>query len=119
MAKADAVRQLSPLAQLGEYGKRYNDNTNTYDGAGMKGDGWFGILPLSNGEIAGEYSSADKFGTNRYIGYPTNPPTLNPMELMRWKQAATAHAEVPDDISRKARDFAQQRINMGLSPFVE
>jgi hypothetical protein len=119
MAKQDAVRQLSPLAQLGAYGDRFNDNTNSYGGAGLKGDGWFGALPLSNGDVATEYSSADKFGTNRYIGYPTNPPTLNPMELMRWKQAIPAHAEVPDDILHKARDFAQQRINKGLSPFIE
>jgi hypothetical protein len=119
MAKIDEVRQLSPLAQLGLYGPRYNDNTNKYEGAGMKGDGWFGIMQLPSGEVAGEYSSADKFGTNRYIGFPTNPPTLTPMELMRWKQAVSAHAEVPDDIYEKARDFAQKRLNMGLSPFVE
>jgi hypothetical protein len=119
MTKIDEVRQLSPLAQLGAYGDRFNDNTNRYGGAGLKGDGWFGPIPLSNGEVATEYSSADKFGTNRYIGFPTNPPTLTPMELMRWKQAASAHAEVPNDIYEKAREFAKQRLDMGLSPFVE
>jgi hypothetical protein len=119
MAKIDEVRQLSPLAQLGQYGKRYDDNTNKYDGAGMKGDGWLGIMQLPNGQVAGEYSSAEKFGTNRYIGFPTFVPTLTPMELMHLKRAANEHAEVPDDVYRKAKDFAQQRLNMGLSPFVE
>jgi hypothetical protein len=119
MARVDEVRQLSPLAQLGAYGPRFNDNTNKYEGAGMKGDGWLGTIPLSNGDVATEYSSADKFGTNRYIGFPTVVPTLTPMELMRLKQAAASHAQVPNDVYEKARDFAQQRLNMGLSPFVE
>lgn len=92
------------------------DNLKRVDGT-MKGKGWLGSIPLSNG-YATEYS----IGVNingKEMEIPTLVPTLTPDEIELMKGIIEKGGEIPDNIYKKAIEHAIKRISEGKSPFVD
>jgi len=85
-----------------------------HSGEGVKGKGYFGILPHAGGGVSTELSSeADINGKN--TEHPLLVPTLNAAEL----QHLLSGNDPTPEIYKKAQDYASQRINQGKSPFAQ
>lgn len=83
-----------------------------HSGEGVKGKGYFGILPHSSGSYATELSSeSDINGKN--VEYPLIVPTLSKEEINHLLN----DKEPTDEIYRKAEEYARQRLQQGLNPF--
>ena len=91
------------LAQgLQTYGMRYGSND-------LKGNGYFGMLPNTNGMQSSELS-----GESDGIGeYPLIQPSMTKDQLARLLKGDSNM----DDIYQSAESWALQRKKMGLSPF--
>jgi hypothetical protein len=92
---------------LKSYGARYAESPS--DPLEMKGKGYFGLLPTSDGQVATEISSTDEQGRH----YPLLVPTLTQAEIQHLLQGN----QPTNDIYNKAEMWAESRRKMGLSPF--
>lgn len=79
-----------------------------FSGEGIKGKGYFGLLPNKKGGKSTEISVEDESGE-----YPLIVPTLTSEEL----DALLAQQEPSDEVYGKARSWADTRRKMGKSPF--
>ena len=92
---------------LAPFGQRHS-------GEGVKGKGYFGMLPHVGGSFSSELSSeADINGKN--TEHPLIVPTLNAAEL----QHLLSGNDPTPEIYKKAQDYAAQRIDQGKSPFAQ
>lgn len=91
---------------LAPYGIRHS-------GEGVKGQGYFGVIPNPRaGGYSTELSTEFDLG-GKTVEAPLLVPTLTLQEITH-----LLGGERPTEgIYQKARDFAAQRINKGLSPF--
>ena len=99
---------LDDIIQQGiqSYGARYAESPS--DPLEMKGKGYFGLLPSSEG-FSTEISMTDEAGRS----FPALVPTLTQEEvnyLLRGNMPT-------DDMYRKAELFANYRQSQGMSPF--
>ena len=87
-----------------------------------KGEGWLGVLPLSDGNVATEYSmqsQAVKVG-DQMVDFPTLVPTLNQEEVnLMLSDIIPNRKPIPEPIVQKAIKHAKDRLDKGLSPFKE
>ena len=87
-----------------------------------KGEGWLGVLPLADGNLATEYSmqsQAVKVG-DQMVDFPTLVPTLNQEEVnLMLSDIIPNRKPIPEPIVQKAIKHAKQRLDKGLSPFKE
>ena len=92
------------MAGLKFYGVRHDSDT-------LKGKGYFGELPTSEGKKATEISSYDES-----IGdYPLLVPTLTKAEIKH----LTSGKEPTDEIYNKAERWAKTRQEQGKSTFAQ
>jgi hypothetical protein len=91
------------------YGKRYGSND-------YKQAGFFGEIPIANGQTATEYSVGQNIG-GKNVEMPSLVPTLNATEFDAVKHAIATGAALPESVYQKAAEHAQGRINSGMSPF--
>ena len=92
---------------LAPFGQRHS-------GEGVKGKGYFGMLPHAGGSFSSELSSeTDINGKN--TEHPLIVPTLNASEL----QHLLSGNDPTPEIYKKAQDYAAQRIDQGKSPFAQ
>lgn len=87
-----------------------------------KGEGWLGVLPLADGNLATEYSmqsQAVKAG-DQMVDFPTLVPTLNQEEVnLMLSDIIPNRKPIPEPIVQKAIKHAKDRLDKGLSPFKE
>jgi hypothetical protein len=102
------MAELSPLAQLGLYGRRE-------DGS-MKGDGWVGTVPARDGGLATEYSA-----TGDGMLYPLIYKGITPTDLMYvMREVNTKGAtRMPNQVVDRAYKAAMTLRQQGLSPFAD
>lgn len=94
------------------------DFGNRADGS-KKGVGWLGILPLSDGSVATEYSVGVNIN-GKEVEIPTLVPTLTKDEVkLMTEDIIPNHKKVPDSIMDKAIEHANSRIAQNKSPFYE
>jgi hypothetical protein len=104
---AAALQNFQSEEGLAPYGIRHS-------GEGVKGKGYFGMLPHASGGTSTEISTeSDIYGKN--TEHPLIVPTLNAGEL----QHLLAGNQPTDEIYRKAQEHAVSRIDKGLSPFAQ
>jgi hypothetical protein len=101
------VRDVNPLAP---YGLRYFESV--YDQPQVKGLGYMGAIPTSEGMKMTELSSSFEFD-GQTIQYPLIVPTLSAQEIELLRMGG----EPTPEIYNKAQQFALGRIQQGLSPF--
>jgi hypothetical protein len=81
-----------------------------------KGEGFFGKIPRTDHPkmFSTELSASTDFKINgRTVLFPLLVPTLTKEEI----DGLVSGKPVPDDVYRKAEDFAKARLSKGLSPF--
>ncbi len=84
----------------------------------VKGDGYFGPIPMSDGGVMTEYSIRVPIaGKDREI--PTLVPTLTSDEIQQVMMAAMDGSRLPEAVIRKAVDYAEARVAKGLNPFAQ
>ena len=87
-----------------------------------KGDGWLGVLPMADGNVATEYSmqsQAVKVG-DKMVDFPTLVPTLSSEEVnLMLSDIIPNRKPIPEPIVQKAIKHAKGRLDKGLSPFKE
>ena len=98
---------VNPLAP---YGLRYSESVA--DQPQIKGRGYFGAIPTSEGMPMTELSSSFELD-DQVIQHPLIVPTLTAQEL----QLLQMGGEPTPEIYTKAQQFALDRIRQGLSPF--
>ena len=91
------------------YGKRYNSQD-------QKQSGYFGELPLDNGNVATEYS-VDVPVNGKYVQAPSITPNQNANSLASILQSASTGSRMSDEAYRLAVQNARSRIGQGRSPF--
>jgi hypothetical protein len=77
-------------------------------GEGVKGKGYFGLLPVKGEGVASEISMQDDIGE-----FPLLVPTLTKKEI----DYLLSGNDPTNEIIEKAIDWANQRRGQGLSPF--
>ena len=83
-----------------------------HSGEGVKGHGYFGLLPHQGGSVSSELSTeSDINGKN--VEHPLIVPTLNANEL----QHLLSGNEPTPEIIGKSQSWAADRIRQGKSPF--
>jgi len=97
------------LADLMKYGKRYGSNQ-------FKQAGYFGEIPLQDGNVATEYSVGQDIN-GKSVEMPSIVPTLSAEEIDMVKRSAMDGSRLPDSVYQKAMAHAKQRISNGQSPF--
>jgi hypothetical protein len=99
---------LNDIIQQGiaSYGARYAESPS--EPLSMKGKGYFGLLPSSEG-FSTEISATNDQG----LSFPLLVPTLTQQEVNLLLQGG----EPTDEIYNKAMMFAQSRQASGQSPF--
>jgi hypothetical protein len=102
-----ATPDVNPLAP---YGLRYSESV--YDQPQIKGRGYMGAIPTSEGEPMTELSSSFEMN-GRVIQHPLIVPTLSTQEVNLLRMGG----EPTPEIYQKAQQFALGRIQQGLSPF--
>jgi len=93
--------------------RAYKEGTG-YGGQMMpKGQGWLGALPNTGtpNSVSTELSVGDSNGD-----FPSITPNTSAEQLTRLL-ALKPHQKMPTDIYNTALEFANQRRNLGLSPF--
>ena len=98
---------VNPLAP---YGLRYSESV--YDQPQIKGLGYMGAIPTSEGMKMTELSSSFEFD-GQTIQHPLIVPTLSVQEIELLRMGG----EPTPEIYNKAQQFALGRIQQGLSPF--
>lgn len=87
-----------------------------------KGEGWLGVLPMADGNVATEYSmqsQAVKVG-DKMVDFPTLVPTLSSEEVnLMLSDIIPNRKPIPEPIVQKAIKHAKGRLDKGLSPFKE
>jgi hypothetical protein len=107
---------INPYGTLGlaPYGLRWTDEISGQPPLEAKGQGYFGNIPMPNGESMTEMSTS--FDVNgQMIAAPLVVPSLNQNEL----QALMQNENIPDSIFEKAFEHALQRIASGKNPFAQ
>lgn len=99
--------ELNPLAP---FGLRYSESV--YDQPQIKGRGFMGAIPTSEGMPMTELSSSFEMN-GQTIQHPLIVPTLLPQEIEFLRMGG----EPTPEIYQKAQQFALGRIQQGLSPF--
>jgi hypothetical protein len=97
---------LDFISGLQSYGARYAESPS--EPLSMKGKGYFGLLPSSEG-FSTEISATDDQG----VSFPLLVPTLSKQEIQYLLQGNNP----TDDIYNKAEMWANYRRSMGLDPF--
>ena len=95
---------------MDQFGGRYADSLQSP--LSLKGKGYFGELPTSDGRSATELSSAFTVD-GKTIEHPLIVPTLTKTEL----DHLTNGGEPTREIYEKAQSWAMDRIKRGLNPF--
>ena len=98
---------VNPLAP---YGLRYSESVA--DQPQIKGRGFFGVIPTSEGMPMTELSSSFELD-GQVIQHPLIVPTLTAQEI----QLLQMGGEPTPEIYTKAQQFALDRIRQGMSPF--
>ena len=98
---------VNPLAP---FGLRYSESV--YDQPQIKGRGYMGAIPTSEGMPMTELSSSFELD-GQVIQHPLIVPTLLPQEIELLRMGG----EPTPEIYQKAQQFALGRIQQGLSPF--
>lgn len=83
-----------------------------HSGQGVKGRGYFGLLPHSGGSVSSELSS--EFD---YNGAPVEHPLLVPSLDANELKHLLSGAEPTPEIYQKAQDHAIMRMKAGKNPF--
>ena len=81
-------------------------------GEGLKGKGYFGELPMSDGRNMTEYSQSE-YIDNKLVEMPSVVPGLTKKELKH----LTDGGDITDAIRNKAIKHAEKRLKEGKSPF--
>ena len=102
-----SVPDLNPLAP---FGLRYSESLA--DQPQIKGRGFMGVIPTSEGEPMTELSSSFEMN-GQIIQHPLIVPTLSAQEIELLRMGG----EPTPEIYNKAQQFALSRIQQGLSPF--
>jgi hypothetical protein len=97
---------MNGLLGLLNFGARYAESPS--EPLSMKGKGYFGLLPASDGEST-EISVTDEQGRS----FPSLVPTLTQDEINYLLKGNYP----TDEIYRKAQMWADYRQSMGMSPF--
>jgi len=101
----------APVANpLAPFGLRYSESV--YDQPQIKGRGYMGAIPTSEGMPMTELSSSFELD-GQVIQHPLIVPTLLPQEIELLRMGG----EPTPEIYQKAQQFALGRIQQGLSPF--
>ena len=85
----------------------------------QKGVGFLGMMNRPGGGVSSEISiggPGENYPGLENTAYPTMVPTLTPDEIAFLLSPALEKG-IPPEITRKAREHALMRINLGLSPF--
>jgi len=106
---ADGLVNFSNGPDYG-FGARY-DNPNQ-----NKAMGFYGKIPLPNGDFATEYSTTQDID-GKGVEMPLLPPNLTKDEFENVKMSASTKSPVLQSVYDKAREHAVMRINNGQSPF--
>ena len=99
--------ESNPLAP---FGLRYSESV--FDQPQIKGRGYMGAIPTSEGMPMTELSSSFEMN-GQTIQHPLIVPTLLPQEIELLRMGG----EPTPEIYQKAQQFALGRIQQGLSPF--
>jgi hypothetical protein len=95
---------------LAPFGLRYSESL--FDQPQIKGRGYMGAIPTSEGMPMTELSSSFELD-GQVIQHPLIVPTLTAQEI----QLLQMGGEPTPEIYNKAQQFALSRIRQGLSPF--
>jgi hypothetical protein len=95
---------------LAPFGLRYSESLS--DQPQIKGRGFMGVIPTSEGMPMTELSSSFELD-GQVIQHPLIVPTLTAQELQHLQMGG----EPTPDIYSKAQQFALSRLQQGLSPF--
>jgi hypothetical protein len=85
---------------------------SVYEAPAIKGRGYMGAIPTSEGMPMTELSSSFELD-GQTIQHPLVVPTLSPQEIELLRMGG----EPTPEIYNKAQQFALARIQQGLSPF--
>jgi hypothetical protein len=102
-----SVTEVNPLAP---YGLRYSESLA--DQPQIKGRGYMGAIPTSEGMPMTELSSSFDFN-GQTIQHPLIVPTLSAEEIKLLRMGG----EPTPEIYNKSQQFALDRLRQGLSPF--
>jgi hypothetical protein len=106
------AQALSRQEGLAPYGMRNLETGQDITQGTVKGKGYFGEIPMNQGGVMTEMSSA--YGQDgNLVSHPLLVPTLNKQEI----DLLGMGLEPTPEIYKKAQDYAQQRIGAGQSPF--
>ena len=100
----------SESTPLAPFGLRHSNSV--YEPTEIKGRGYMGAIPTSEGMPMTELSSSFEID-GQVIQHPLIVPTLSPQEIELLRMGG----EPTPDIYQKAQQFALGRIQQGLSPF--
>ena len=95
---------------LAPFGLRYSESIA--DNPQIKGRGYMGVIPTSEGQPMTELSSSFEMN-GQIIEHPLVVPTLSAQEIELLRMGG----EPTPEIYQKAQQFALGRIQQGLSPF--
>jgi hypothetical protein len=98
---------LGNTTGLAPFGLRYEESVFARPSA--KGKGYYGLLSHASGGQSTEISAHDERG----VGFPLLVPGLTREEM----NLLLSGQEPTQDLYLKARQFAQQRMSAGASPF--
>lgn len=101
---------LPDINPLAPFGLRYSESV--IDQPQIKGRGYFGTIPTTEGMPMTELSSSFELD-GQLIQHPLIVPTLTAQEI----QLLQMGGEPTPEIYNKAQQFALSRIRQGLSPF--
>ena len=100
----------SDMNSLAPFGLRYSESL--FDQPQIKGRGYMGAIPTSEGMPMTELSSSFEMN-GQTIQHPLIVPTLSAQEIELLRMGG----EPTPEIYQKAQQFALGRIQQGLSPF--
>ena len=81
-----------------------------------KAEGFFGRIPLSNGDYATEYSVSQNID-GKNVEMPSIVPTLTKEELGHVMRSSATGSPLPNSVYDKSLAHAKDRISKGQSPF--
>jgi hypothetical protein len=106
------AQAISRKEGLAPYGMRNLEQGQDITQGTVKGKGYFGEIPMSQGGAMTEMSSAyGQYGN--LVSHPLLVPTLTKQEI----DLLGMGLEPTPEIYKKAQDYAQQRIGAGQSPY--
>lgn len=118
-ANGDAIDPVAFDQQLNASKGAVNVDFGTRQDGSKKGVGWLGVLPLTGGGVATEYSVGVNIN-GKEMDIPTLVPTLTKEEVtLMTSDIIPNNKKVPDSIMDKAIAFANERVANKKSPFYE